>query len=76
MTKELYQKAKEILRNIDYVEKFRQLMFHNPFIKENNNSSDYMYLSWADNEQGDLKKTIVEWCDNEIAKLKKEFESL
>lgn len=75
MTKESYQKARGIINYIERIEKFKCLMLDNPLIKEGN-GYEYMYLSQADNEQGDLKKTITKWCDNEITKLQKEFESL
>lgn len=68
MTKELYQKAQGIINNIERIERFKHSTLNNPLIKEQ--------LLWADNEQGDLKKIIIEWCDNEISKLQKEFESL
>jgi hypothetical protein len=50
-------------------------MFSAPIIKENSNTRDYIYLSWAD-KNGDLKNTIINWCDNEIKRLQLRFDEL
>ena len=45
-------------------------------IKESTDKSDYMYLSWADNENEDLKKIILAWLDEEEKRLMTEFNNL
>ena len=49
---------------------------HNPMIKENVDKSDYIYLSWADNDNEDLKKIIITWLNEEENRLMAVFNSL
>lgn len=76
MTKDAYEKAKESLSRIEDIRKLRKYVFSNPMLKESRDSLDHIYLSWADNEDGELKQMIINWCDNEIEKLQTIFDEL
>lgn len=76
MTEKTFNEAKEILEKIEYIGKLRRYMFSNPTIKEKKDDYEYIYLSWADNENGELKQTIIHWCDNEIKRLQTMFNEL
>ena len=77
MTEKSFNEAKEILRKVEYIEKLRSIVsYYNPLIKGSTDKSDYVYLSWADNENGDLKKIIVDWLDKEKEKFMTEFHNL
>lgn len=74
MTKNNFEIAKDILERIEEIEEFKQVILSGPriFAKDNN----CVYLSRIDNEDEDLKETIIKWCQNEIKRLEKEFEKL
>lgn len=76
MTEQTLKEANEILRKIEKIEKLRGWIYHNPYIKQNKDDYDGMYLSWADNEDKGLQNTIVKWCDEEVKKLKTRFNEL
>lgn len=76
MTKDTYEKAKEYLSRIEDVRKLRKYVFSNPMLTESRDSLEHIYLSWADNEDGELKQTIIDWCDSEIKKLQTIFDEL
>lgn len=76
MTENIFKEAKNILNKIEYIRKLRTWAYNNPLISEDKKSSDYMYLSWADNEEYGLKNTIIEWCDKEIKRLQARFDEL
>jgi len=75
MTEQTLKEGQEISRTIEYIRELRRCMFSAPIIKENSNTRDYIYLSWAD-KNGDLKNTIINWCDNEIKRLQTRFDEL
>lgn len=76
MTEQAFNKAKEILHKIEHIKKLKLFTYHNPMIKESTDKSDHMYLSWADNENEDLKKIILTWLDEEEKRLMTEFNNL
>ena len=76
MTEQTFKKGQEILKKIERISELRSYMFSNPIIKENANTSNYIYLSWADNENDVLKNTIINWCDNERKRLQTAFDEL
>lgn len=76
MTEQTLKEGQEILRKIEHIRELRRWVFSNPIIKENSDARDYVYLSWVDNENGELKNTITNWCDNEIKKLQAAFNEL
>lgn len=77
MTEKLFNDAKEILRKVEYIEKLKSIVSHyNPLIKGSTDKSDYVCLSWVDNENSDLKKIIVDWLDKEKEKFMIEFHKL
>lgn len=76
MTEQDFDKAKEILYKIEKVKKLESFVYNNPCIAESTGKSDYMYLSWVDNEDEDLKKAIMDWCNKEVTKLQEEFNKM
>ena len=76
MTDEAFKRANKIFKKIEDIEKLKKMICSNPFIKEKYESTDYMYLSWVDNDNRDLENTIIQWCNNEINRLREEFKSL
>lgn len=77
MTEKSFNDAKEILRKVEYIEKLKFIVsYYNPLIKGSTDKSDYVYLSLADNENGDLKKIIIGWLDKEKEKFMTEFSKL
>lgn len=75
MTQDNFNKAADILDQIEKVRRFKSLVYDNPCIKDTCKSADYMYLSWID-KKDDLKSIVITWCDQRIEELKKEFEEL
>lgn len=76
MTEQTFKEGQEILKTIEYIRTLRRWMFSSPIIKENSDNRDYIYLSCVDNENGELKQTIINWCDNEIKRLQVAFNEL
>lgn len=76
MTEGSFNRAKDILKRLEYIRTLKRFTYHNPCIKDSNDKSDYIYLSWADSEHGDLKKLISNWCNEEEKKLLDEFGKL
>lgn len=76
MTENILKEAQEIVHKIEHIRKLRSYVWHNPMILESKNSSNYVYLSWADNEDSELKNTITAWCDGEIKRLQTRFDEL
>lgn len=74
MTKNNFEIAKAILERIEEIEDFKRVILSDPRIVAKGN--DYVYLSRIDNEDEDLKETVIKWCQNEIKRLEKEFEKL
>lgn len=77
MTEKSFNEAKEILKKVEYIERLKSIVSYcNPLIKGSTDKSDYVYLSWVDNENGDLKKIIIDWLDKEKEKFMTEFSNL
>ena len=76
MTEQSFKEAKDILHKIENIKKMKLFTLHNPMIKENVDKSDYIYLSWADNDNEDLKKIIITWLNEEENRLMALFNSL
>ena len=76
MTEKSFEEAKKILNKIEHVKQLRSWLFHSLLIKSHKDDRDYMYLSWADNEDGELKNIMIAWCDEEIKRLQARFDEL
>lgn len=75
MTQDNFNKATDILNQIEEIKRFKSLVHDNPCIKDTCKSVDYMYLSWVD-KKDELKNIIIAWCNQRMEELKKEFEEL
>lgn len=77
MTRSSFNQAQEILDKINKVQTFKSAIWDNLCIKKNKDSQEkYMYLSWVDTKDNDLKKLLLRWCDERIKELQQEFEEL
>ncbi len=84
MTRDDFEKAKNILNRIENVDEVIKIMSRSPFIGAErvsseiglSNAFDKIYLYWIDNDNRSLKETILNWCKNEKDRLNKLLEEL
>ncbi len=84
MTIDDFKTAKNILNKIEKIDEAIKVMCHSPFIGAErvsggiglSNGFDKVYLSWVDNDDHSLEKTILNWCKNEKDRLNKLLEEL
>ena len=76
MTKNTFKEAEKILKKIENIELLKRWAYNSPMIKKSREDSEYMFLSWVDNEYRGLENTIIDWCNKEIKRLQDMFEKL
>lgn len=84
MTRDDFETAKNILNKIEKIDEAIKVICNSPFIGAERVSSgiglsngfDKIYLSWIDNDDHNLKETILSWCKNEKDRLNKLLEEL
>ena len=76
MTKNTFKEAEKILKKIENIELLKSWAYNSPMIKKSREDSEYMFLSWVDNEYRGLENTIIDWCNKEIKRLQDMFEKL
>ena len=83
MTLEDFKTADNILKRINIIDNFIEILLRTPFIGAErsgeiglSNGIDKIYLSLVDTENKELRNIILNWCKNEKEKLSKMLEKL